>query len=80
MCVDTACQTTCQSNTTTMGQTLFTAFQNCLIMYCPGAVATDPCSPQNPNYQTTCANCENMVAGPGGQCLASYTACTANLP
>jgi hypothetical protein len=88
VCGDTTCTTNCYNNATSLGQSLFNTFYACLTTACKSALPTDPCSTSNPNYQTTCAACENgSVVGTGcnsatgaGCCSSQYAACTANTP
>jgi hypothetical protein len=46
---------------------------------CPSVQATDPCSTSNPNYQTTCGQCQTTALNTGS-CAQAYQACLNNTP
>jgi hypothetical protein len=73
-----ACAAGCMSGATANANTLFSALSACVSQSCPSAQQTDPCNPQNPNYQTACPPCQSNAVQ--GACSAQYTACMADMP
>jgi hypothetical protein len=75
---DAACVTACQQNATATANSDLNALYNCVFGACASATSTDPCSTANPNYATTCAQCQQNALG--STCSIQYSTCTSNTP